>query len=137
MNRIHKLAAVGISGLMVAFAFAPTALAAPTASGGSSALTATTLPNTNIKGKPAHFTPSTMSAKARWKKGTKCTASRGSFTISNYEHKAETVKFTGPHFRSFSSKIPARKVGGFCISKGYTGTLTGKLKDGKKVKIHF
>jgi hypothetical protein len=137
LNRIHKLAAVGTSALMVAFAFAPAALAAPAASGRSSALTAKTLPNANIKGKPAHFTPSTLSAKARWTKGATCTASVASFTISNYEKKGETVTFTGRHFQTFSSTIPKRKVGGFCISKGYTGTLTGKLKDGKKLKIHF
>ena len=137
MNRIHKSAAVGISCLVAAFAFGPTALAAGTASGGSSALTAKTLPNADIKGKPAHFTPSTLSAKARWTKVTHCTESVGSFTISNFKRKAQTVTFSGSHFQSFSSTIPGRKVGGFCISKGYTGTLTGKLKDGKKLKIHF
>lgn len=137
MNRIHKLAAVGVSSLMVAFAFAPSALAAGTASGGSSALTAKALPNANIKGKPAHWSPSKLSAKGRWTKGTACTASAESFTISNYEKKAEKVTFTGTHFKTFSGTVKARTRAGFCISKGYTGTLTGKLKDGKKLKIHF
>jgi hypothetical protein len=132
--------AVGSSGLLLGLALTPTALAVRTASGASrgAAGSALTLPNTNIKGSPAHFSPSKLSAKARWTSGTTCTLSVSSFTITNKKAKSKLVTFTGTGgFTPFSTTVLPKQTVGICITKGYTGTLTGKLADGKKLTVTF
>jgi hypothetical protein len=136
MKRIHKFAAMGICSLMATFALAPAALAAGTASGAAAGRTLT-LPNSNIKGSPAHFSPSSLSAKARWTNGTPCTQSSGSFTMTNKKSKSEKVTFTGKNFQTFTVTVGAGKVDGICITKGYHGTLHGTLNDGKKLSVSF
>jgi hypothetical protein len=97
------------------------------------------VPNTNIKGNPAHFKPKSLSATGHWTTPPVCTSVEISFTIKNHESKQEVIKFTGTNgFTPFKVKLPADTENGICITKGYHGTLTGKLKsDGKKLKVHF
>lgn len=147
MRRIRKPFAAVASSLLLLFALGPAALAAGTAGaaspglggGGITAGSARTLPNSNIKGRPAHWAPSRLTAKARWPRGaTSCTASKASFTISNLKKAAEKVKITGTgHFRSVSGTVPARRRAYVCITKRYKGTVHAALKDGKKLTVHF
>lgn len=137
LRRVHKSAVVGVFMLMVAFALAPAALAA----GGARAVS---LPNSNIKGTPAHWSPTKLTAKARWD-GVQadCGQSQGSFTIHNKESVSEYVTLTGTKgFNSRNAHGPVNPLspGGFagvCVKKGYKGTVTAKLSDGKKLTIKF
>ncbi len=106
---------------------------------GITAGAASSLPNTNIKGHPAHFKPKRLHAKARWPRTMPpCTISQASFTVSNKENKAELINFTGTgNFTPFSYTVFPHVRDYFCITKGYHGTLTGKLTDGKKLKVNF
>lgn len=147
MRRIHGLLAAGASSLLLVLALTPTAVVARTAGAvsrglGGAGITAgstSTLPNANIKGKPAHWAPSRLTAKARWPRGaTSCRASEASFTISNLKKAAEKVKITGTgRFRSVSGTVPSRERAYVCITKGYTGTVHSTLKDTKKLTVHF
>lgn len=138
MKRIYKFAAVGISGLMATFALTPAALAASSASG-AAAGRALTLPNSNIKGNPPKWSPSSLSAKARWTNGTPCTTTSGSFTETNTTSKSQTVKATATGISgSLKSTIPAHKRFVLCITKGYHGTVHVKLvSDGKVLSVTF
>ena len=137
MKRIHKFfAAVSVCSLMATFALAPAALAAGTASGAAAGRTVT-LPNSNIKGSPAHFSPSALSAKARWDGVSSCSTSQGSFTISNHKNVAEKLTLSGTGLKPASGKVGAHKVVVVCITKGYTGTVHVTLKDGKKLTVTF
>ncbi len=140
LKRIYKFAAIGASGALLAVAVAPAAVAAGTANGSvAKAHTAATLPNSNIKGKPAKWSPSKLTAKARWSgPPTQCSVAQGSFTMNNTTKKGQTVKITGTkHFTPFSGTIPAKTKVVDCVTKGYKGTLTVKLKDGKKLTVKF
>jgi hypothetical protein len=136
LRRIHKVIAVGASSLLLLLALTPAALAAGTARSGvgGAAGRAITLPNSNIKGRPAHFSPSTLTAKARWR-STICRASQASFTLNNRKGSARTVTFTGA--ASGMVKVPAHKKEDICVRKGDTGKLVGKLRDGKKLIVHL
>ncbi len=146
MKSIQKIVGVGVSGLLVTFALALAALTAGTATAASrtvnsaaaSAGSAKTLPHTTIKGHPAHFRPSKLSAKARWTTPPICTSTQASFSVTNKENKAELISFTGTNgFTPFSFSIAAHASADFCITKGYHGTLKGKLSDHKKLTVGF
>lgn len=117
---------------MVTLALTPTALAAVSATG-VNAGRAIALPNSNIKGTPAHFVPSQLTAKARWTT-TPCTASQASFTLTNKKG-TQTVTFSGA--ASGTVTVPAHMKWLICVAKGRTGKLVGKLKDGKKLIVHL
>jgi hypothetical protein len=133
MRRIHKILAVGGASLLVMLALTPAALAAVSASGGNSGR-AITLPNSNIKGRPAHFVPSQLTAKARWTTAT-CTATQASFTLTNKKGKTEVVTFSGA--ANGTVTVPAHMKWFICVGKGGTGKLVGKLTDGKKLIVHL
>ena len=134
---MNKFAAIGASGALLALTLTPAALAAGTARVGSSgAGAAATVPTTTIKGKPAKFSPSSLSAKAKGT-GTTCTSAQASFEMLNKKSKSQKVNFTGTGGVKGSVTVAAHKGEFICITKGYTGTLTGKLKDGKKLTVKF
>jgi hypothetical protein len=91
----------------------------------------------HLKGTPAHFVPSQLIAKARWDGVSSCTtAAQASFTLTNKKGKAQTITFSGAASGKLS--VPAHKKNWFfCVSKGATGKLVGKLKDGKKLIVHL
>ena len=136
LRRIHRSATLGVSILMVAFALTPAALAA-------GAARAVSLPNSNIRGTPAHWSPSKLTAKARWDGVVAdCGPSQGSFTITNKKSVAEHVTLTGTkgfksRFAGIVNPIPPGSLRGICVKKGYEGTATAKLSDGKKLTITF
>jgi hypothetical protein len=119
---------------MVAVVLTPAALAA--GSGRIAAGHRAALPGSTIKGKPAHWSPTSLNAKAKWTGGS-CTAAQASFTMHNAESVSEKVTLTGTHLKSSSGTIPAGKTFGVCITKGYTGTAHVTLKDKKKLTVHF
>jgi hypothetical protein len=147
LRKTHKIAAVGCSSLLLSLALTSAALAGAGSKAASrtvasvriSAASAARLPNTNIKGNPAKWSPSSLNAKGRWAGSpTPCTTSEGSFTETNKENKAEKVKFKATGVSgSLKEKIPAHEKFVFCITKGYHGTVTGTLSDHKKLKAHF
>lgn len=136
MRRIHKLFAVGASSLLLGLTLTPAALAAGSARVSSAKGALAALPNTNIKGSPAKFSPDSLHAKARGN-GSTCTSSDASFTILNKESKTEKVTFFEGSKNEGTVSI-AKKSGEYiCVGKGFTGTLKGKLKDGKKLTVKF
>ncbi len=138
LTRIHKVIAICGSSALLALTLTPAALAAGSARaglGGTGSRAA--VPNANIKGTPPHWTPTSLSAKAKWTGGT-CTSAQVSFTVSNFENKAETITLTGTNgFHKSSGSVPAKTKAGVCITKGYAGTLKATLNDGKKLTVHF
>lgn len=136
MRRIHKLFAVGASSVLLGLMLTPAALATGTASGGAAGR-AITVPNTNIKGSPAHFSPSSLSAKARWDGVQADCTSQLSFTLTNLKSVAEKVNFTGTNLKPTSFTVNPKSRFGICVPKGYTGTVHGKLTDGKKLTVTF
>lgn len=141
MRRIHKITAVGASSLLLTLALTPAALAAGDARGRAVSRiavgVAASIPNSNITGKPAHWKPSSLSAKAKWTGANPCPQSQTSFTMTNKESTAERVTLSGPGLKSSSGKIPAGDRFGACISKGYKKTAHVALKDGKKLTVKF
>ncbi len=131
MKKIHKFFAVGALGLLLTLALTPAALAFGTARAGRTA----SLPNTNVKGTPAHFSPTRLSAKARWNNATTCTTPQASFTVDNKKGVAETVTFSGA--ASGSVVVPAHSKYIICVTKGITGKMIGRLADGKKLTVHL
>lgn len=140
MRRIHKPFAAGAS-LLFLLALTPAGLAAVGARGRSvsriAVVVAKSFPNSNITGRPAHWSPRSLSAKAKWTGSRPCRQSQTSFTLTNTESKAEKVKLSGPHLRSSSGSIPAGERFGACITKGYNKTAHVTLKDGKKLTVKF
>ena len=140
MKRIHKVIAICGSSALLTLTLTPAAFAAgSTRAGlGGAAGRAATVPNANIKGKPPAWHPTSLSAKAKWT-GAACTAAQVSFTISNFENKAEAITLTGTNgFHKTSGTIGAKKKVGVCITKGYTGTVhITLLADGKKLTVKF
>jgi hypothetical protein len=135
LKRIHKLAAVGISTIMVGAALTPAALASGvTRLSSGRAGSAPPFPYSTIKGKPAKFSPTTLTGKS--KETTSCTESSATFGILNAESKAEKVAFSSGGKSAGSVTIPAKKGVYFCFKKGAKGTLVGKLSDGKKLTVH-
>jgi hypothetical protein len=140
LKSIHKFATVGVSSLMVTVALTPGALAAGTAraSVGVAAVRAATLPNSNIKGRPTHFSPSSLTATARWAGSSSCTASQGSFTITNTKSRTEKVKVVATGIsESLRARIRPHHVYIVCLTTGYTGTVHAILKDKKKLTVTF
>jgi hypothetical protein len=136
-RRVHKSAAAGVSIVTITFALAPATLAAGAAGAAS-------LPNSDIKGTPAHWSPSKLAAKARWDGVVAdCGQAQGSFTIHNAKSVPENVTLTGTNgFKSRNAHgainpLSPRGFAGICVKKGYKGTATAKLSDGKKLTITF
>ena len=92
------------------------------------------LANTNIQGKPAHFSPTRVSGKARWNGVSTCTGSNASFTIDNKEGSTQSVTFTGAAHGLVT--IPAHAKYYICVLKGSTGKSVGTLSDGKRLHVH-
>lgn len=138
MKRIHRFVAVGASGLLLTLALTPAALAAGGARAATGVGTAS-VPNSNIKGKPTHFSPNKLSATAKNPPGsTTCTASKASFSMTNLKKSTQTVTLTGTdglHGGTVSIAPSTREI--ICVTKGYKGTITGKLKDKKKLTVKF
>lgn len=139
MRRIHKVIAICGSSALLMLTLTPAALAAGSARAGlGGTASRAAVPNASIKGSPPHWTPTSLSAKAKWT-GATCTSAQTSFTISNFESKSETITLTGTNgFQKASGTVPAKTKAGVCVTKGYNGTVHATLKaDGKKLTVHF
>ena len=139
MRRIHKVVAICGSTALLTLTLTPAALAAGSARAGVGGVAGrAAVPNASIKGSPPHWTPTSLSAKAKWT-GASCTMAQASFTISNFETKSEKLTLTGTNgFQKSSGTVAARKKAGVCVTKGYNGTVHVTLKaDGKKLAVHF
>jgi hypothetical protein len=117
----------------------PAALAAGSArSGVGGAGFRAAVPNANIKGSPPHWSPTSLTAKAKWDNNPADCGAQASFTISNFESKAEKITLSGTKgFHTSSGNVAAKTKVAVCITKGYSGTLKATLKDGKKLTVHF
>ena len=98
---------------------------------------ASTVPNSNIKGKPAHFSPTTLSASSRWDGVHADCKAQASFTMTNKKSVNESVKVTATGISgSLKATIKPNHSEFVCLGKAYTGTVTAKLTDGKKLTVH-
>ncbi len=120
-------------------ASAPRASVALETSARSAARPATsTLPKVKIKGSPASFVPTAVSATATLT-GSSCVQAQASFNIKNKESVTEKFTITGTDgLIGGTAKLRALTKGFICVSSGYTGVMTLKLKsDGKTATVTF
>ncbi len=126
MKRFYRFAAMGFAGLMTLFTLAPAGLAV-----------SSTVPNSNITGSPAHWIPSTLTAKATLNPGGFCTPTYYSFTMTNKEKVTEKYAISGTNgYPSSHGSIPPKVLRGICVFTPFKGdVITVKLSDGKKLKV--
>ncbi len=124
--------------MLAGLALTPAALAAGSARVSSGRVgSAATIPATSIKGSPAKFSPDSLHAKAKEPSGGTCTSSDASFAILNKESKTEKVTFFIGSTNEGTLAIPKKKGEIICVTKGFTGTLKGKLSDHKALTVKF
>jgi hypothetical protein len=71
-------------------------------------------------------------------KAVPCTTGTDSFTVTNKESVPEFIQVTGTqHFKGTSGTLAPGGSHGFCARKGYEGTVTVTLLDGKKLTVKF
>ncbi len=100
--------------------------------------TTSTLPKLKIKGSPASFVPTALTATAKLT-GSSCTQAQASFSIKNKESVTEKAAITGTDgLVGGTLKLPALTKSFICVSSSYTGVMTLKLKsDGKSATVTF
>jgi len=117
----------------------PSVALAPVTSGITAAVTPdVTLPNSNILGSPARFSPASLNPKPARLTGSACDSAQASATITNEEKNYQTVVITGNHhFTGQFGVIPAKSEVDVCVAKGYHGTVHFTLADGNKLTLNF
>jgi hypothetical protein len=125
MVSIHKhlvrAAAVGAVGAAAMAGFVAPASAAQVAAPHMTAgVAVAAVPNTNIQGSPAKWSPTKLTAASH--KGSKCTSKLVSFTITNKTKKSQTIQQKS----STGGKVPvgtlkAGQKGGICILNAKAG----------------
>jgi hypothetical protein len=117
----------------------PSVAFAPVTSGITAAVTPdVTLPNSNILGSPARFSPASMTPKPAKLTGSACNSAQASATITNQEKTYQAVVVTGNHhFTGQYGVIPAKTEVDVCVAKGYHGTVHVTLADGKQLTMNF
>jgi hypothetical protein len=124
---------IGIAALLIApvMAFAlPAQASAPSV--GLATSQAARVPATNITGTKAVYSPTKLTATAKWNGTSTCTAKLESFTITNTTAVSQTVT-TGGHVLG---TLPAGAKGGVCINKSQVGIAqVFGLSSNKRAKL--
>jgi hypothetical protein len=113
--------AVGVLGVagMPGPAAQASAAAAPSASVGMTGISVAALPNVNIKGSPARWSPARLTVKPEHY--TRCTTSKVVWTITNKTKKTQTISAkSGSHPKRVLGKIKPGHKSGVC-SRGPKG----------------
>lgn len=115
-------AAIGAAALFASVGAIPASAASTTGASFHMVAIASTLPNTNVSGTPATFSPKSNKVNPITY-GNSCTAPDEVFTISNLESKAETFKasINGGKAQPFGT-LPAHMKAGVC-EEGPAGTV--------------
>jgi hypothetical protein len=125
---------IGIAALLIApvMAFALPAQASAPSVGLAISAPAAKLPATVIKGTKAVYSPTKLSAKAKWNGTAACVASLESFTIANTTTATQTVTDAGQVLGS----LPPNTMAGICINKSQVGIpQVFGLSSNKKAKL--
>ncbi len=98
-----------------------------------------TLPTSTIKGSPAKFKPAALTATGAWDGTSSCTTAVASFNINNAEAVTEKFKVTATGITgALKIALPAGQGTSICVTTGYSGVLTAKLKvDSKTLNVTF
>ncbi len=132
--------------IVVALGATPALLAVPSNAGAASGPRLAvadahpdTLPTSTIKGSPAKFHPAALTATGVWDGSSECTTSVASFNINNSEAVTEKIKVTATGIAgALKIPLPAGQGTSICVTTGYSGTVTAKLKvDGKTLNVTF
>ena len=125
-SAVSVLGAGSVAGLTVPAA----AAAAPSAAAGLTHISTAALPNANIAGTPAKWSPAKLSVTP--KNFTTCTKAKTVWTISNKTKKGQTISFkVGSGKKTTLGTLPAGKKAGVC-SKGAKGTVETFFIKGSK-----
>jgi hypothetical protein len=109
------IAVAGVAGFVT-----PASAAQVPARTGLAAAAPAALPNTNIQGSPAAWSPSKLTVKP--KSFTKCTAKTQAWTITNKTKKAAAISYKiGTGKKTTLGSLPAGEKAGIC-SEGKAGT---------------
>jgi hypothetical protein len=119
-THIARAAAVGTLGVTAVAGFvAPASAAQTSALHLAAGVAVAAVPNTNIQGSPAKWSPTKLTVKTF--KGTTCTTAKESLTISNKTKKAQSIQEKTSSGKKTIGTLKAGQKAGICVLNAKAG----------------